>query len=149
MRPVRTLVMLASEGAARLLVNEGVGRGLSETGALAAGDFPDVDVGHADRPGRGSAGPGEMALHGLDPHATEREQRRERFAEHVVAWLAGAWEGGGYDRLIVAAPPRFLGELRAALPPALAGAVTADLPKDLVKLPLRELPAHFAGVAAF
>lgn len=149
MRPVRTLVLLASEGAARLFVNEGVGRGLGEIGALAAGDFPDVDVGHADRPGRGSAGPGEMALHGLDPHATEREQRRGRFAEHIVAWLARAWEDGGYDRLIVAAPPRFLGELRAALPPALAAALAADLAKDLVKLPLRELPAHFAGVAAF
>ncbi|MCC6304369.1 MAG: host attachment protein [Rhodobacteraceae bacterium] len=149
MRAVRTLVLVAGEGAARLLVNEGVGRGLAELRSIAAGDFPDVDVGVADRPGRGSAGPGEMALHGFDPHATEREQRRARFADHVVAWLAAAWEGAGYDRLIVAAPPRFLGELRASLPEALAAAVAADLSKDLVRVPSRELAGHFAGVAAF
>lgn len=149
MRPVRTLVVLASEGAARLLVNEGVGHGLAETAALAAETFGDVDVPRADRPGRSSAGPGAVALHGLDPHTTERELRRARFAEHVVAALVRQWEAGGHDRLVIAAPPKFLGELRAALPPALAGAVAAELPKDLVRLPLRELAGHFAGVAAF
>lgn len=146
MRAVRTLVMLGSEKAVRFLVHEGPGRKLQELPGIEAADFPDVTVEYSDRPGRSSAVRGEVGLHALDPHETERDFRRERFAAHAVAALSAEWGKGGYDRIIIAAPPKFLGELRDGLPATLAAAVVADLPKDLVKVPLHEMAPHFAEV---
>lgn len=145
MRTVRTLVLLAAEKAARFHLNDGVGKGLVADGGLDAADFPDTDTGWSDRPGRGSAGPG-LSRHAFDPHETERDQERARFAAHVVAALED--RAASADRIVIAAAPRMLGELRARLPPALAARVVAELDKDLVKVPAADLPAHFAGVLA-
>lgn len=149
MRPVRTLVVVASEGAFRLLANEGVGKGLTEVAHVGADAFPDVATAYSDRPGRSSAGPGPMALHGLDPHQSVREQRRARLAAHLARAVEDAWDSGDYDRVVLAAPPKLLGLLRAELAPRVAGHVSGELAKDLVKIPPTELPAHFADVAAF
>lgn len=149
MHPVRTLVLVASEKTARLLVNAGVGKGLQPLREVAAADFPDVGVPASDRPGRSTAAAGAVARHGFDPHETERDRRRGRFAAHLAEALADEWARGGYDRIVIAAAPRLLGELRADLPEALRPHVVAELDKDLAKVPLAELAPHFHGVAVF
>lgn len=148
MKPVTTLVLLASEAEARLLVNTGPGKGLRELAGLRAEDFPETDQGFSDAAGRQSAAPG-IARHGFEPRETAREARRGSFAALTVEALAEAWRKGGYDRIVIAAAPKLLGELRARMPADMAGAVMADLPKDLVKVALRSLPSHFSEVAAF
>lgn len=145
MRPVTTLVVLAAEKAARFYRNAGVGKGLSDAGAIAAEDFADADAAWSDKPGRSTGGPG-MAPHAFDPHHTERDLERARFAAHVVAAMAE--RGAEADRIVIAAAPRMLGELRARLPAALARKVTAEIDKDLVKVPPQDLPPHLEGVLA-
>jgi protein required for attachment to host cells len=145
MKPVTTLVLLAAEKAARFYRHPGIGKGFVDAETVAAADFADSDAAWADRPGRGTGGPG-TAPHGFDPHRTERDLERARFAAHVIAALAEKAEGA--DRIVIAAAPRMLGELRAHMPAALAVRVAAELDKDIVKAEPADLPAHLAGVLA-
>jgi len=48
------------------------------------------------------------------------------------------------ERLIIAAAPTALGDLRPALTPAVREVVIAELPKDLTNLPTPQLEKHFA-----
>lgn len=148
MKPVRTLLVLASEAEARLLVNEGPGRGLEVVAGLRAEDFPDTRQEFTDDAGRQTAAPG-MGFHAYGARETVRDARRTTFAGLIVEAMAEAWATGRYDRIVLAASPKLLGELRARLPAPLAAAVAADLPKDLVKVAARDLPPHFKDVAAF
>ncbi|MBD3678128.1 MAG: host attachment protein [Rhodobacteraceae bacterium] len=148
MKPVRTLVLVASEGRMRLLENAGVGAGLEEVETVDKDDVPGSEIRFADQRGRSSAAPG-MAQHGMEPHSDEREQMRVAFADHVVARAQQRWDGGNYDRLIMAAPPKMLGVLREKLPQTLRAALQADLPKDLANIEARNLAPHFQDVAAF
>ena len=147
MKPVRTLIVMASETRLRLAENAGVGKGVAELLTREAKDFDDLPGGYADAPGRGQAAPG-MAGHGFSRTSSERDQAREGFAGKVVEITLATWKKGNYNRLLVAAPPKMLGAVRAALPPALTRAVMADLSKDLTKLPVNELPSHLSKVLA-
>ncbi|MDU8926029.1 host attachment protein [Alisedimentitalea sp. MJ-SS2] len=147
MKPVRTMILMASESRMRLAENAGVGKGVSELLTRDATDFEGLSHGYADAPGRGQAAPG-MAGHGVDRTTSEREQARDAFADKVLETTLEHWRSGSYDRLIVAAPPRMLGTLRAALPAPLVSALSADLDKDLTKLPVIDLPRHLESVLA-
>jgi protein required for attachment to host cells len=148
MKPVLTMVLVASERDARLFVNAGVGAGLAERAQLLAEAYEDADQGFDDAPGVMMGGPGG-ARHGLPARESAREARRAAFAAHVVEALERAVRDEACTRLVVSAPPKMLGHLRATLPPLLAGMVVADMPKDLARIPARDLPRHFAEVAAF
>jgi len=147
MKPVRTLVVLANEGTVRFLENEGVGKGVTEIATYDADAERIAETEFADQPGRSRGAPGQ-ARHGYAPPESEREHARALFADRVLAELRSAWNAGVHDRLVIAAPPKMLGELRARLD-TLSDHVTAELDKDLVKIPLRDLPGHFSDVAAF
>jgi protein required for attachment to host cells len=148
MKPVKTLVLVASEAEARILENTGRGQGLREVAGLRAADFPETDQGFDDTAGRQSAAPG-TARHAFEPRETAREARRVTFAGLILEAFDQAWKQGGHDRLIIAAPPRLLGELRSDMPKPMADAVLADIPKNLVKVALRDLPPYFTDIAAF
>ena len=141
MKPVRTLVVMASESRLRLAENAGVGKGVTELSARDAEEMGFHPNRYADTPGRSQAAPG-MASHGLDRHMTDREQAREGFAGAVIDAALGEWRKGGYDRLVLAAPPKMLGALRPKLPAELVAHLALDLDKDLTKLPAAELAEH-------
>ncbi|MDR5652057.1 host attachment protein [Ruixingdingia sedimenti] len=145
MQRKRTLVVIANEKAARILANEGVGKGLAVCADLDATDYGDTDQSVTDRAGRGATpfGHGRHAMD--DTRQTERDQERVAFAAHVMTAAETEWEKG-YDRLVIAAGPKMLGELRTRLPAAMQDRLAADLPKDLVKIPVQDLPAHFADL---
>jgi len=148
MKPIRTLVLVAADENARFLLNEGVGKGLSEFAEISIRQFADAQIDYDDRKGRQTGGPEGVARHGYDPHESADELSRARFAAHVIATLADCWGRLRPDRLIIAALPKMLGALRSRLDGAPAAALTADLAKDLVKVPARDLPAHLSGVMA-
>ena len=147
MKPVRTLIALVSEKELRLLTAPGTGKGVQQLRHVSADDFPDTDVAFSDRPGRGQAAPG-MARHGFVEGDSEQRRERERFADHVAGILSEVWDKGTHDRILLAAGPRMLGQLRQVLPEAVAAALMADLDKDLVKIPTPELPRHLQDVLA-
>jgi len=147
MKPVRTLILMASESRLRLAENTGVGKGVTELSLRSAADLGVEPTRYADMPGRGQAAPG-MAAHGFDRPTSERDQTRDSLAEAIAAAALAEWQKGSYDRLIVAAPPKMLGALRPRLPAALTAALSVDLPKDLTKLPALELAKHLDQVLA-
>ena len=147
MKPVRTLVLLASEKKMRLVENAGVGKGITEVAEYTVDDLGAVSARYADAPGSQQGARG-MAGHGFERPTSERRQRRESFAAHVIDETDRIFHANGYDRLIVAAAPKMLGALRDDMPDALKSVVRAELDKDLVKTPLLELPDHLDDVLA-
>jgi protein required for attachment to host cells len=141
MRQPRTVILLASEREARVLMNEGRGTGLKQTAHIVPGFDPDA-LDWADQAGRtfDSTGRGR---HGKEPHTTVRELVRNRFARELADWLAEAVRADRFDRLILTAAPPMLGALRGLLDAAVAERLEADLAKDLVNIPLGDLGAHF------
>lgn len=146
MKPIRTLVLLADDETARFLLNEGVGKGLSELSELKAQEFGDTDVEYADRRGRQTGGANDMGRHGFEPSTSIEKQEREKFLSHVITRLESEWKKHGPDRFVLAAPAKTLGALRDRLSGAPAAALHGDLSKDLTKIPVRDLPRHFADI---
>jgi protein required for attachment to host cells len=56
--------------------------------------------------------------------------------------LNEAAAAGEFDQLILAAPPRALGDLRKALGAPATQALKAEIGKDLTGIPLSDLPDH-------
>ncbi len=144
MTPIRTLVVLAGAEDARFLVNDGVGKGLTEVLALSASQFPEVTRDFADQKTRGIAPDG--VSFGVDPGTDPADHDRAGFADRVIEALEQEWPAARADRLVMAANPKMLGLLRARLKGAPKAALAADLDKDLVHLAVRDLGPHLDGV---
>lgn len=144
MKPIKTLILVADDGKARLFENTGPGKGLHEFEDLGADFVVGEGVEYADRTGRNSAAPG-MAHHGVSDQAeAERDEARERFVKAVLAETRDRFLEGGYDRFVMTAAPATLGVLRAEMPKALKEAVTLEVAKDLVQLSSQELVDHLS-----
>ena len=147
MKPIRTLILLASERQMRLVENAGVGKGVTEVATYSVDDLGKISARYADAPGVQRAAPG-MGGHEFERPTSERRQQREDFAGHVLDETARIFQKNGYDRLVVAAAPKMLGALRDDMPDSLRSVLHADLDKDLVKTALNELPGHLDDVLA-
>ncbi|KAA0912114.1 baeRF12 domain-containing protein [Aquicoccus porphyridii] len=145
MKPVKTLILLASESRMRLCANSGVGKGVEEIASRSIEEFNDIAHAYADAPGRNRAAPG-MAGHEFECPTSERRQQRDDFAAHVLDETQQAFDAGGYDRLLIVAPPAMLGALRDEMSETLKSVLLADLDKDLTKLPLADLPDRLGDI---
>ncbi|HMB48370.1 MAG TPA: host attachment protein, partial [Afifellaceae bacterium] len=147
-RKLKTWILIADASRARILENDGPGRGVQalanriyEAEHRKAGDIM------ADRPGRtfDSAGSGRHAkAYRSDP---VREEERA-FAASLVGNLQQAHEKGDFDRLILIAPPKMLGDLRAQLPESLQAVIHAEIDKDLTPIPNSDIPQYLGDVLA-
>lgn len=93
----------------------------------------------SDRPGRKfdraplQAGRrGATAHHGVGGGSEPHRREATLFARRIADELTSAHRAGGFDRLVIMAPPAFLGTLRSALPAAVRKTVAAEIAKDLV-----------------
>ena len=101
-------------------------KGLSNAeGQLKGRDFT------TDRPGRGFDGTG-AGRHGMASPDAPREHAADGFARTICQYLETARTRSQYDRLIVVAPPDFLGRLRKAITPAANHLVVESVAKNLV-----------------
>jgi protein required for attachment to host cells len=148
MKPIMTWIVVADGARARIVSNSGPGKGLQ---AVEGMDFRthtpagrDID---ADRPGRthDSVGPGR---HAMEPPSDPRTQAKHDFARRLADILSDRGAAGAFDRLIIVAPPRALGDLRTLLAKSVQDKVTGELAKDLTKVPNDDLPSHLASVIA-
>lgn len=95
-----------------------------------------------DRPGRLSDGPSvqRSAVGDTDWHWLEKE----RFAADLAERLYKMAHKGLFDRLIVAAGPRILGELRRDLHQEVAGRIVAEAALTLTNHPIDEIAERVA-----
>jgi protein required for attachment to host cells len=100
-------------------------------------DNPPTREQGTDRPGRKPGGDGvsHTAIEETDRHQLEEQ----RFAVRLADRLYEMGHANQYQALVMVAPPRMLGDLRAALHPEVAHRVVGELAKDLLSHPLPEL----------
>jgi protein required for attachment to host cells len=92
-----------------------------------------------------SDGPGQaMSQGGSGRHSTMEETdfhqlEEDRFAADTAALLATRAHRNEFEKLIIVAPPRTLGELRQHYSKAVEGKIVAEVDKDLVNHPIEKL----------
>lgn len=137
-----TWIVVADHQRAHVLMNSGPGRGLRpvagmdfETRLKASRDIV------ADRPGRSFESKG-IARHALPPRTDPHRLEAERFVGRVAKALASALKKGAFDRLVLIAPPRALGEFRKLLPASVKGKVIGEVNEDLTRAPPKALDRY-------
>jgi protein required for attachment to host cells len=90
-----------------------------------------------DRPGRAfsSVGTHRSAMQETNWHKVEKH----RFAREIADALYAAAHRGQYSRLVLAAPPMTMGDLRKALHKEVADRIVAEVSKDLTNMPPEEI----------
>jgi len=148
MKPIITWILIADGARARVLENTGPGKGLSEVPGLEFADEK-LRAGEimADRPGRSfsSAGHGRSAM---EPQTDPVDKREADFAASIAEVIASKHQDKLFERLIIAAAPQAMGDLRKVLSPQVQATVIAEIPKDLTKIPNDQLAKHFEHVLA-
>lgn len=142
MKAIVTWVLVADGAQAQVFEHGGPGKGLIPVKGLHFSEEPlkAQDI-NSDRQGRrfgGGAG-NRSGMEEADPVAV----REERFVKSVAEQLETMRQQGRFDRLIIAAAPTALGDIRPALSNGVKETIIAELPKDLTNLPKPQLERHF------
>jgi protein required for attachment to host cells len=96
-----------------------------------------------DRPGRAfsSMGTRRSALDETNWHKLEKH----RFAKEIADALYTAAHRGRYSKLVIAAPPMTMGDIRKALHKEVSDKVVAEISKDLTNMPKDEIERALTG----
>ena len=142
MKKTVTWVLIADGARATVLANDGPGRGLrpAPPGEIETELHPNREI-VSDRPGRVYES-ATSARHAVTPRIDWHRVEKVEFAQRLAQILDQAAREGLFHRLVLVAPPRTLGDLRAALDEKTLKLVTAEIGKDLTNTPPAELPAH-------
>jgi protein required for attachment to host cells len=146
-----TWILIADGGRARLFEQERAARAFKP---VAERDFFGTTAQSkeiaSDRRGRtfdssGRGQPGDVGGHGR--HAMEPSTAPQRYAEYEFArelrdYLEKAANEHRFDRLVLVAAPKILGDLRALLPKPVQTRIVAEVNKDLTKVPTAALGPH-------
>ena len=147
MKAIVTWVLVADGAQAQVFEHGGPGKGLNPVKGLHFEQEPlKAQEINSDRPGRHYSG-GVGARSGMedsDPVAL----REERFIKGVAEELETMRQQGRFDRLIIAAAPAALGDIRPALSDGVKGTIVAELPKNLTNVPTLQLVRHFEQLLA-
>lgn len=143
-----TWVLIANGAQARVLEHKGPESGLVPVDGESFSQEPlrNQDI-VTDRPGRSfaSAGYGRSAM---VPQTDPVQYREAEFMRHVAAALDDRQQAGAFDRLIIAAAPTALGDIRTHLTDNVKKTILAELPKDLTNVPTHQLARHFEDILA-
>ncbi len=143
-----TWIIVADGSRARVLANDGPGKGLRPA---IAGEFhhdaPPTHLLGTDKPGRVApmAGASRSAI---QPHMDWHQFEKDKFGQEMAGLLNDAADRKTYDDLIVVAPARTLSTLRQSLSAKASELIRAELAKDLTHVPLNEMPEHLKDVIA-
>jgi protein required for attachment to host cells len=97
----------------------------------------------SDRPGRAfaSVGAARSAMEEADWHHIAKK----RFAVELAEALYRHAHANHFDKLIIIAPPKVLGNLRKAFHAEVADRITAEIPKQLTSHPVSEIEKLLAA----
>lgn len=106
-----------------------------------AGRMSDTELRH-DAKGR-FYGKGERdQAHTAEPPMSAKTKASEQFSNAVTQHLEEACETKRYDRLILVAPPKFLGQLHRQLSHRVIQRITQELPLDISSLSAAQISDH-------
>jgi len=148
MKPVVTWIVIADGDQARFYENKGPGQGLTHLKKLDMSQEPlKAQELTSDEAGRthASSGDGRSAM---EPTVDPVAKREDRFTRDLADYLSDRARNDDFDRLILAAAPRALGDLRSHFDKHITEKLTAEIDKDLVNTDEKDLPKHFDDVIA-
>lgn len=94
-----------------------------------------------DRKGQAADGNGS-GRHGVGNKNTAKDHELAMFAKRLADRLDEGRTSGEVERLVLVAPPRFLGQLRASMSGPAADLVALTIDKELTTLPADKLESH-------
>jgi protein required for attachment to host cells len=149
MKRILTWILIADGARARIVLNDGPGRGVKPgpDQEFEGDNAPSREIG-SDRPGRTFDSSGLGGRHSMEPRTDPHQHEQRTFHHRIAAYLDGAAKRGEFDRLILVAAPKALGNLRTELTAATRKKVTGELNKDLTHVPIHELASHLGSVLA-
>ena len=148
MKKTVTWILVADGARARILKNDGPGKGIQQAvDAEFQTEHPRTSEMGTDRPGRTHES-ANSARHALEPTVDWHRFEKEKFAKEMAKILDQAGSTGAYDRLILVAPPKTLGDLRGALGDATRKKVSGEIDKDLTHVSVGEMPGRLDAVLA-
>ena len=148
MKKTITWILVADGARARIFKNEGPGKGVQPA--------VDEEFRHAvprtrelgtERPGRVQES-ANSARHAMENAVDWHRFEKEKFAREMARVLDRAGSAGAFERLILVAPPKTLGDLRGLLGAGTRKKITGEIDKDLTQITPGELPDHLAKVMA-
>lgn len=85
--------------------------------------------------------------HKYEPHMNESRQASLAFIDELAHWLEKAAAEDVFDRLIIAAPPEVLGEIRAVLEKNVKEKVIAEIDKELTAVDEQQLEREIENIS--
>lgn len=143
-KKIVTWILVADGARARVLANEGPGKGLADAfnqDFIGANTLTRESV--SDKPGRTQES-ATTARSALEPRTDWHRFEKHLFAKRMAEILEDAAMRKAFDRLILVAPPQALGDLRAELGRHAKDRITGELDKDLTHVAIHDLPGHLA-----
>ena len=140
----KTWILVADGARARILLHDG-----KEIQPIALKSYegdrrPSREIG-SDKPGRVFES-ADGSRHSYAPRVDWHTFEKHLFARRMVGVLKDASKRDSFDELILVAPPKALGELRAALGRDLQKRLRGEVAKDLTNLSDYEVAQHLAGL---
>lgn len=138
---MKTWILVADQARARLFERDSARAALRERADYAhpEGQMSTAELQpHLAARSQDSGGP---SRHAIEPHTDPHDKVAQQFARRLAQVLREGVLGGDCADLVLVAPARFLGQLRAELDPAVAAKVSASLDKDLTRADSERLRA--------
>lgn len=146
LRHPKTWILIADGARARILQYHGPGKPPTEVeGHAYVGDHSATGELMSDSAGRThqSVGPGRSAI---ESHSDAHRELKVDFAKRLATTLDQELSRGAYDKLVIAAAPVTLGDLRPMLSDHVRKKIVGEVAMDLTKTPNSEVMAHLGGI---
>lgn len=92
---------------------------------------------------------GRAGFHGYDARSEKRHHDDGGFIHKLADWLDLAERENAYDRLVLVAAPRTLGDLRNVITPSVHTRVAAEVDKELTEMAETEIKKHLEDIIWF
>jgi protein required for attachment to host cells len=145
MKAVKTWIVVADGARARILLNEGPGKGIHQLSAMDAESHAASRELGSDRPGRVNESMGSTR-HAIQPRSDWHVAGEQKFAIKIAQHLDARAAEDGFDRLVLVADPKTLGVLRDHLTKQCTALVTGEIAKDLTHVAIKDLASHLGDV---
>jgi protein required for attachment to host cells len=141
--PSTTWVVVADSSRARVFKAQSAFGPLQELAALAHPEARlHVQELTSDLPGRAFDSSGLGPRHAMEQASDPKENEAMKFARQVAEYLETSQEEGKFNKLVLAAAPKFLGYLRQCLSTRVAALVSREIDKDLVQQTTEDIRRH-------
>jgi protein required for attachment to host cells len=140
MKVLRTWVLIADAGRARVLSS--AGEGLREVSEMRfENELPPTHELVDDRQPRSFESVGS-ARHAMSKGEDPRRKEKRKFVAILADLLDEHLDRGSFDRLVLVAPPQALGDFRDALSERVRARLVNEVAKDLTKTANHEIAGH-------